>query len=84
MAAYERNTEVVKMLLDAGAEVDALTHAGETALLRSVFWQDRDTVNLLLQAGAKPDAVPDAVLSSIGFKDRAEWDQRVRDVQAGR
>ena len=84
MAAYERNAGIVKMLIDAGAEVDALTNAGETALLRSVFWQDRDTVDLLLNAGAKPDAVTDSVLVGVGFKDRAEWNQRVEDVRAGR
>lgn len=83
MAAYQRNTRVVGMLLDAGAEVDVVTNAGETALLRSVIWQDRDTVDLLLKAGAKPETVTEVVLG-VGFKDRAEWEQRVRDVRAGR
>lgn len=76
--------ETAKRLIERGADLDAATDSGETALLRAVFWQDRQTVELLVTSGAKPDAVSDQGLTTAGFGSRAEWNQRAQDARAGR
>jgi ankyrin repeat protein len=40
--------------LAAGAELDTQDDHGETALMKSAFWGNRDVVSALLTAGADP------------------------------
>ena len=51
-AADGRHAEIARMLLDAGAEVDAVARGGETALWLAAHRGDSAMVDLLLKAGA--------------------------------
>ena len=58
MAAAEKgNTDVVKDLLDKGAQVDARTYRGYTPLRHAAFNGYTDTARLLLDRGAQVDSV---------------------------
>ena len=46
---------LVKMLLDAGAEINAQTNDGETALMTAARWYNRKTIQLLIENGADVD-----------------------------
>jgi ankyrin repeat protein len=52
-AAYKGNLEVVKALVDKGAEVNAKDYAGNTALMRASKNEYEDVVQMLKSAGAK-------------------------------
>ncbi len=57
MASYLRNTEIVKLLLNRGADVDAKGPTGKTALMIAVEEDHYDIVELLRQHRAKePDS----------------------------
>jgi ankyrin repeat protein len=47
---------VIEVLLDAGADVNAVQHAGYTPLLEAAQSGDSELVELLLERGADPDA----------------------------
>jgi ankyrin repeat protein len=51
-AAWGGHTAVIRLLLAAGAKVDAPEDEGQTALLIAAYRGDLDTVRLLLEAGA--------------------------------
>jgi len=57
LAAARASPELVKLLLDAGAQVNASTRDGWTALHRAAGYGSVAVVGLLLDAGAKVDAV---------------------------
>jgi uncharacterized protein len=52
-AAHHGNTEVVKLLIQAGADVNHGAQTGFTALFSAVMGGNLDTVRTLLSAGAK-------------------------------
>jgi ankyrin repeat protein len=52
-AAFEGRTEIVKMLLDKGADVNAKDKYGQTALKVAASQDHTLVVDLLKQAGAK-------------------------------
>jgi hypothetical protein len=54
-AAWSGETEVVKFLLDKGAEVDVKGQHGKTALVWAAHNGRNDIVSLLLKKGADPD-----------------------------
>ena len=54
-AARDCSPEVCRIILDAGAEVDAIDIFGDTALWRAVFAKKSENVALLLSRGADPD-----------------------------
>jgi ankyrin repeat protein len=62
-----RRAEVVKILLDAGADVDAKQHGGWTPLHSAAANGDRAMVDLLLARGAKPSAANDAGVTAAAF-----------------
>lgn len=53
-AAQNGHTEVVGLLLDRGADIDAASQNGETALMAAGVLGHRDTVKALLERGANP------------------------------
>ncbi len=55
-AAQAGHTDVVKLLLDNGADINAKTKLGQTALIQASLAGDADIVKLLLDRGAKLDA----------------------------
>ena len=55
LAARDNDAELVKLLLDHGAEVDPVDTFGNTPLWRAVFAAGEDTIRTLLEHGADPD-----------------------------
>jgi uncharacterized protein len=62
-----RRAEVVKVLLDAGADVNATQHGGWTPLHSAAANGDRALVDLLLARGAKPSSANDAGVTPAAF-----------------
>jgi ankyrin repeat protein len=54
LAAYHRHTELVRALLERGADHARVNDRGQTALAAAVFRQDAGAVTALLDAGADP------------------------------
>ena len=51
-AASHAPVELVKLLIDKDAEIEAHDNDGQTALMRAAIVGDADSVTLLLNAGA--------------------------------
>ena len=58
-AAAQRNTELVRALVQEGIDVDTARADGVTALLWAAHWDNDETVALLLRAGANVNAADD-------------------------
>ena len=54
-AAYNGHEDVVKILLERGADPDKADIEGLTALSRAVIWNHKDVVKMLINAGADLD-----------------------------
>src|SRR3989344_3541997 len=54
-AAFRGNENIVQLLLDRGANVDAVSLRGHTALMMAAQWGNVDIVKLLLDRGANVD-----------------------------
>lgn len=54
-AAARGDTDSVRELLTAGADVNAINDIGQTALIKAVFSGDEETVSVLLKAGTDVD-----------------------------
>jgi ankyrin repeat protein len=59
LAAVEGNTEIVRMLLDAGANIEARGDMRMSALMFATLKGNLEAVELLLQRGARTDAQSD-------------------------
>ena len=55
-AAFAGHTEIVAMLLGAGARVDARDEDGDTALMVAALWHRHEVMEKLLDAGAEIEA----------------------------
>lgn len=62
-----RRADVVKVLLDAGADVNATQHGGWTPLHSAVANGDRTTVDLLIARGANASRANDAGVTPAAF-----------------
>ncbi len=56
MAAYNGHTDVAKLLLERGAEIDARDHEGKTPLTHACTGPFKETVKLLVDSGADINA----------------------------
>jgi Ankyrin repeats (3 copies) len=54
IAAWNGNKHIVKILIDAGAEVDSFEGEGNTALINAAYKGHMEIVKMLLEAGADP------------------------------
>jgi ankyrin repeat protein len=85
-AAAGRHLEVCRLLLAAGADVNATQHGGYTPLHEAAQHGDIEMVELFLSAGADPtvrvpEGTPADLADAAGHPDVA---RRLRDVEAGR
>jgi len=72
-AARNGRSDLVSLLLDAGADVNAITKDGFTALVHSIDNGHQETARLLLERGANPNLAEDgcspalAIAAGLGF-----------------
>lgn len=72
LAAYHVHADVVRTLLDRGADHTRVNDKGQPALAAAVFRQDRRIVTQLLDAGADPDLGPKSAVDIATFFDLPE------------
>ena len=77
-AALAEHKDVVKILLDYGAEVDSRSSDGRTPLMLAASKGNKEIVNMLLQAGADPTltdksgATAESIAVAKGFRETAD------------
>ena len=59
IAASKGETEMINLLLELGADIEAKNYDGNTALMYAAFWGKTEMVNLLLKRGANIEAKND-------------------------
>ncbi|HND19840.1 MAG TPA: ankyrin repeat domain-containing protein [Acidobacteriota bacterium] len=72
---YARDQKIVRLLLDAGADVNARTSDGDTVLIRSASYASREVIGALLNAGANvnlQNTTGDTALHSAAFNGRSD------------
>jgi ankyrin repeat protein len=72
LAAYHSHPELVRALLERGADHARVNDRGQTALAAAVFRRDPESVGLLLGAGADPDHGPKSAVAIATFFDLPE------------
>ena len=72
LAAYHLHADLVRALLDRGADHERVNDRGQTALAAAVFRQDRGIVTELLRAGADPELGPKSAVTIATFFDLPE------------
>ena len=61
LAAFHGDAEMIRALVDAGADLEARNHREETPLNRARTYEREDVVRALLDAGARGEKRPDSV-----------------------
>jgi ankyrin repeat protein len=72
LAADHVHADVVRALLERGADHGRVNDKGQTALAAAVFRRDPDIVTDLLDAGADPDLGPRSAVTVATFFDLPE------------
>jgi uncharacterized protein len=72
LAAYHKHGELVRSLLERGADHGRVNDRGQTALAAAVFRQETETVQALLDAGADPELGPKSAVAIAEFFDLPE------------
>lgn len=72
LAAYHKHEELVRALLERGADHARVNDRGQTALAAAVFRQEAGIVNALLDAGADPELGPKSAVAIGEFFDLPE------------
>ncbi len=65
--ALNHSLDVVRALLECGADVNATQHGGYTPLLQAAAAGKKDLVLLLLESGARPDCICDQGKSAADY-----------------
>jgi len=79
-----RVTEIVKMLLDKGANPDIQDKWGNTALMWAAVKNNPETVQLLLDAGANPDIQDNDGWTALYFVKRLGYIGIIEILEAGK
>jgi uncharacterized protein len=72
LAAYHKHADLVRALLDRGADHARVNDRGQTALASAVFRQDEPIVTALLDVGADPQLGPKSAVEIARFFDLPE------------
>jgi ankyrin repeat protein len=72
LAAYHLHAELVRTLLQRGADHARVNDKGQTALAAAVFRRHRGIVTELLDAGADPDLGPRSAVAVATFFELAD------------
>jgi uncharacterized protein len=72
LAAYHKHADLVRALLERGADHARVNDRGQTALASAVFRQDEPIVTALLGAGADPELGPKSAVEIARFFDLPE------------
>ena len=56
LAAEREKLDIMRMLLDAGVDIEQKNSSGETALFAAAYWDEKETVKWLLRNGADVNA----------------------------
>ena len=72
LAAYHTRADLVRTLLERGADHSRVNDKGQTALAAAVFRQERAIVTDLLEAGADPDLGARSAVAIADFFDLPE------------
>lgn len=78
LAAAERYPEIVSLLLEHGADVDAINNGGRTPLMESALWGRLRTVKVLLKANANPSLRDRQGCSAVDLAQPAPKNQQER------
>lgn len=68
VAAYEDNHELIGALLMAGADINAKSSGGKSALFTAVIYGHTDTAKLLLSSGADLFEKDEILLAAVGYR----------------
>lgn len=60
----QTSSDIVKMLIDAGADVNEITQTGESILQEAAYFGNIDTIEVLLENGANIDALNSNLVSA--------------------
>lgn len=66
-AFYDQGVNIVKFLLARGADINAQTESGATALIYAVSHNQPEVVEVLIKAGADVNAVSNAGWSALDY-----------------
>lgn len=78
-AARDCSAEICRMLLDAGAEIEAVDIFGNTALWRAVMARKQENVMLLVERGANPDFANKSGVSPRQVAETTGWTMPEQD-----
>ena len=71
-AAYQDDHELIRALLHAGADIDAKSHGGRSALFTAMVYGQTDTAKLLISSGADLSDKDEILLAAVAFRSPPE------------
>ncbi|KAL2784998.1 DYW family of nucleic acid deaminases-domain-containing protein [Aspergillus keveii] len=83
MAARERSTSMVRLLLDHGSDVNATNDNGRTALMEASLWGRLETTETLLSRGADGQMRDNRKMTALNLAQPTWRNQKERHTKAG-
>ena len=77
-ACYKGNLDIIRLLLNNGAEVDAVGSNGSTALIYAVLANNKELVKLLMEYKADPNKKDNKELSSMEYAAKRDKKELVK------